>query len=170
MADVVQIARARADEVHTLSRLMQLYLHDFSEFAPFESPHGELGHDGIFAYPHLDAYWSEPNREPLLVHIAGRLAGFVLVNDWSALGRPVDFAIAEFFVARKYRRRGIGTEIARQVIGERPGRWEIAVLADNWPALAFWRRAIPAVHSGPVELIEGDGERWRGTIFRLTRS
>jgi predicted acetyltransferase len=167
MADIVRIERARDDEAPALARLMQLYLHDFSAFAPFDSPYGELGGDGLFAYPHLGAYWSVPRREPLLVRVSGRLAGFVLVNDWSASGLPVDFAIAEFFIARKFRRRGIGTKAARQVIGAREGQWEVAVLAVNGPALTFWRRALPAVHSGTIDVIESDSARWRGTIFRF---
>ena len=169
MADVVQIAPVGADEAETLARLLQLYLHDFSAFAPFESPYGEIGEDGSFAYANLPSYLSEPRREALFVRVRGRLAGFVLVNDWSASGRPVDYAIAEFFIARKYRRRGIGTEVVRQVIAARPGQWEVAVLSDNVPAVAFWRRALPAVHAGAIEVIDGDGERWRGPIFRLTR-
>jgi predicted acetyltransferase len=169
MTDVVQIAPVAADEAETLARLLQLYLHDFSTFAPFESPHGEIGEDGSFGYPNLASYLSEPQREALFVRVRGRLAGFVLVNDWSASGLPVDYAIAEFFIARKYRRRGVGTDVARQVIAARPGQWEVSVLADNVPAAAFWRRALPAIHSDAVDEIDGDGARWRGPIFRLTR-
>lgn len=170
MAGEVTVARARPEEAETLARLMQLYLHDFSELAPLESPFGELADDGLFAYPHLADYWTEPRREPLLVRASGHLAGFVLVNAWSASGRPVDFAIAEFFIARKYRRHGIGAEAVRQVIAARPGQWEVAVLAINKPALAFWRRALTAVHAGAVECAESRDGRWVGTIFRLTRS
>jgi len=167
MADVVQIVPVAADQAETLARLLQLYLHDFSAFAPLESPYGEIGEDGSFAYPNLASYLSEPHREALLVRVRGRLAGFMLINDWSASGRPVDFAIAEFFIARKYRRCGIGTETTGHVIGARPGQWEVAVLADNTPAMAFWRRALPAVHSGAIEVMDGDGDRWRGSIFRF---
>lgn len=163
----VHVERAQVDEAATLDRLLQLYLHDFSAFAPFKSPYGELADDGLFSYPHLGTYWSEPRREPLLVRVSIHLAGFVLINDWSASGRPVDFAIAEFFIARKYRRRGFGTEVARQVIAARPGQWEVSVLADNKPAVAFWHRSLPAIHSGAIEVIEGDGQRWSGPIFRF---
>ncbi|MFN3746265.1 MAG: GNAT family N-acetyltransferase [Hyphomicrobiaceae bacterium] len=167
MADIVQVRRARADEAPALARLMQLYLHDFSAFAPFDSRYGELDGDGLFAYAHLGAYWSEPRRELLLVRVSGRLAGFVLVNDWSASGLPVDFAIAVFFIARKFCRRGLGTEAARQVIAAREGQWEVAVLAVNEPALTFWRRVLPSAHSGAIDVIESDSARWRATIFRF---
>lgn len=169
MAEGVQVVRAQPSEAATLARLLQLYLHDFSEFAPLESPHGELADDGLFAYPHLASYWSELRHEPLLVRVSGRLAGFVLVNDRSVSGRPVDFVIAEFFIARKYRRRGIGTEAARQVIGARPGLWEVAVLAVNQPALAFWRRALPRIHSGKLDLVESHGEGWGARSFASAR-
>ena len=170
MAGDIQVGRASADEAAAVAQLMQLYLHDFSEFAPLDSSHGQLADDGFFFYPHLASYWSDPRREPLLVRVKGRLAGFVLVNDWPASGLPVDFAIAEFFVARKYRRRSIGTEIARQVIGARPGQWEVAVLAVNQPAIAFWRRALPQIHSGVIDVIESTSILGRHDLSPLGRS
>lgn len=164
----VQIARAAPDDAATVAQLMQLYLHDFSEFAAIGSAFGELADSGHFAYPDLSSYWRAPGREALLIRAAGRLAGFVLVNDWSASGRPVDFAIAEFFVARKYRRHGIGTEAARRILIDRPGRWEIAVAAYNDPALAFWPKALHSMKLGAMDVIESTGSRWTGTIYRLS--
>ena len=167
MDQVVEITAATTNEAATLARLMQLYLHDFSEFAPLDTLHGEMAANGRFDYPNLASYWSEAHREPLLLRVSARLAGFVLVNDWSASGRPVDFAIAEFFVGRKYRRNGIGTQAARQVIAARCGVWEVAVAAYNRPALAFWSKTLPSIHQGAREAIESNGSRWTGTIFRF---
>lgn len=163
----VTIDPARADESDGMAQLMQLYLHDFSQFAPLDSLHGEIGRDGRFAYPNLASYWSDSRREALLIRASGRLAGFVLVNDWSATGRPVDFAIAEFFVARKYRRHGVGTEAARQLLRSRLGTWEVPVAVYNQPALAFWSAALPAIHRGAIDSIASSGSRWDGTIFRF---
>ena len=52
---------------------------------------------------------------PFAVRADGHTAGFVLVNRWSALDQPLDYAVAEFFVLRKYRRAGVGTCSARGV-------------------------------------------------------
>src|SRR5260221_3470726 len=83
---------------------MQLYLHDFSEFAAIDSAHGDVDPEGRFANIWLDSYWQEAGRIPLLIRANDCLAGFALLNRWSALGWPVDHAMAEFFVLRKYRR------------------------------------------------------------------
>ena len=50
--------------------------------------------------------------------------------------------MAEMFVVRGQRRRGIGTEVAHQVWRRFPGAWEVRVMEANVAALPFWARAI----------------------------
>lgn len=148
-----------------LERLLQLYLHDFSEFAPRHTTYGEVGADGLFPYPPgLDPYWQAPDREPLLIRADGTVAGFALLNRWSALDRPLDWAVAEFFVLRKHRRAGVGTRAAHTMFLRHPGRWEVAVAAYNPAALRFWRHAAGSVPGGAEEH-PGDGRRWNGTVL-----
>jgi predicted acetyltransferase len=66
-----------------------------------------------------------------------RLAGFALVR----LGKP--HRVAEFLVLPKYRRHGLGTEAARQVLSRFHGEWITHEAPGNDAAVAFWRRAIP---------------------------
>ncbi|SDR60628.1 Predicted acetyltransferase [Rhizobiales bacterium GAS113] len=151
-----------------LEQLMQLYLHDFSQFAEIGSPHGELGEDGRFTYPHLASYWAEADRKPLILRVAGRLAGFALVNRRFVTGLTGDHAMAEFFIARKYRRAGIGSAAARRIFGHFPGRWEVAVAQYNPEALLFWRKAVASADRiGDVTEHVGDGKLWTGTILRF---
>lgn len=148
-----------------MERLLQLYLHDFSELAPRRSIYGEVDASGLFPYPPgLDGYRREPDREPLLIRADGAVAGFVLLNRWSALDRPVDRAVAEFFVLRKYRRAGVGTRAALQAFRDRPGRWEVAVASRNPAALRFWRHVAQALPGGASEH-PGDGRRWSGPVL-----
>jgi predicted acetyltransferase len=164
------VEQVTADEVlplkrrHVLDALMQLYQHDFSEHAPLNTSHGEVDENGRFDYRWLDTYWQEPGRVPLLIRADGRIAGFVLVNQWSALGRPLDHAIAEFFVLRKYRRARIGTRAAHLVFHHRPGRWEVPVASYNQAALAFWRGVVASLPQEAEERV-GDGQRWVGTVL-----
>jgi predicted acetyltransferase len=153
-----------ADRRHVLDSLMQLYLHDFSEHASLNTSRGEVDEDGRFAYRRLDTYWSEPGRVPLLIRAGGRIAGFVLVNQWSALDRPLDHAIGEFFVLRKYRRARVGTRAAHLVFRHMPGRWEVAVASYNQGALAFWR-SVAASLPREAEERAGDGQCWAGTVL-----
>ena len=163
----VELELIGPDGRETLANLFQLYTHDFSEHWAGTAD-GELQEDGRFApYPFLESYWSDPDRVPLLLRAAGRIAGFCLLNRHHHGASPVDWNVAEFFVVRKHRRGGVGTAAARQVFASRPGVWEVAVARRNTGALAFWRGAIdshPKVQ-GMHEL--ETASNWDGTVFRF---
>jgi len=163
----VTAVEAPAAQRLVLDRLLQLYKYDFSEFAPIGSPHGEVDAEGRFTYPSLESYWQDSGRIPLLIRADDHIAGFALVNQWCALGLPLDHAVAEFFVLRKYRRARIGTRAAMLIFRRYPGRWEVPVAWYNPPALAFWRHVTQAVAPGKVEELAGDGERWAGPVLRF---
>lgn len=133
-----QLIEARPEDQQTLANLLELYIHDFSEFHAVS-----IGLDGRFGYPKLPLYWSEPGRHAFLIKVDGNIAGFVLVERGSQVsGSASSWEIAEFFVLRGYRRRGIGSEIAQAVWRRFPGSWEIRVMRSNGAAFQFWERAI----------------------------
>ena len=117
-----------------MRRLLELNAYEFSAIDGHDiGPYGEYG------YPYLDHYWSgSDDRAALLFHVDDLLAGFALVR----LGRP--HQVAEFLMLPKYRRHGLGTEAARQVLSRFPGEWITHEVPGNDGAVAFWRRAIPA--------------------------
>lgn len=164
----LQITNVARCEKSMIARMLQLCLHDLSEFAKAGEPYGDVEGDGAFRYDHLDGYWSDSGREPLLFRIDGRIAGFALVNQWSASGLGTDRSMAEFFILRKYRRVGLGKYAAVEIIRQRPGRWEIPIADYNRPALIFWRSIVSTMEDFSHEKISGDGQRWSGTIWRLT--
>jgi predicted acetyltransferase len=164
---MVELERAGPERRETLANLFQLYTHDFSEQWAGERQ-GDLGEDGRFAaYPFLDSYWAEADREPLLIRADGKLAGFALINTFAHSGLPTDFSMAEFFVARKYRRSGVGLAAATEVIRARPGQWDIAVARRNLAAQPFWRRVAAAVAVGGIDELDRADERWNGLILRF---
>jgi predicted acetyltransferase len=134
----VAVIPAAREQERTLANLLELYVHDFSEFCELET-----GPDGKFGYPHLALYWSEAGRHPFLLKVDGKLAGLSLVRRGSQIsGDASVWDMAEFFVLRAYRRRGIGIAAAHQVWKQLPGRWEVRVMECNIPALYFWSNAI----------------------------
>jgi len=136
-----------------------LYTYDFSEFL-----HLGPGEDGKFGcFRDLSAYWREPGRYPFLTKVDGNLTGVVLVKQGSELsGRDAVWDMAEFFVVRGYRRRGIGTQIAQEVWRRFPGAWEVRVMETNIPARQFWERAIPEFTGDPIRTVkvEKNGQGW----------
>lgn len=79
--------------------------------------------------------------------------------------------MAEFFVVRGWRRRGMGTRAAHAVWRRFPGMWEVRVTQANVTAQPFWAGAIAiftgqAVH--PVD-VKKAGERWSLFSFESKR-
>ena len=128
-----------------LRNLIELYLHDASEFDP-----RDVNEHGLFGYRYVDHYWAEPGRWPFFIRVDGTLAGFALVREESGV-----FDMAEFFVLRRYRRQGVGEAAARQTFGRFPGLWQVRQLAANTAAIAFWRGVIGR-YAGDFEDATGD--------------
>jgi predicted acetyltransferase len=148
-----------------VENLFQFYVHDFADFSTERRV--ELQADGRFPpYPPLAAYWSEPGAEPFLIRADGQIAGFVLIDRRGHSGEPVDFNMGEFFVARHYRREGVGRLAALAAIQSRRGQWEIAVARRNTVAQAFWR-GVAKVAAPKIEEIDQDDDRWNGLILRF---
>ena len=155
----LEVISATAEQQTTLANLLELYAHDFSEFHRLE-----IGASGRFGYPSLPLYWSEPGRYPLLVKMGGSLAGFVLVKQGSEVsGNPTVWDMAEFFVLRGYRRRGIGTHVAHEVWRRFPGPWEVRVMQSNLSAHHFWECAIAAFTGEVIHpvTVEKRGKHWK---------
>ena len=100
---------------------------------------------------------------------SARLAGFVLMKRGSDVtGNTQVWDIAEFFVVRAYRRRGVGTQIAHDIWKRFPGAWEIRVMQANVAALNFWARAISIFTGEAIQSfgVEKDGDHWNLFSFQ----
>ncbi len=154
----LEVLRATEEERPILENLLELYIHDFSEFHSVY-----LGPDGKFGYPDLPLYWLEPDRHPFLARIDGDLVGFALVRQATPIyGDEAVCDIAEFFILRGIRRRGIGTELAQAIWSMFPGPGQVRVMQTNQRAQKFWASAI-AKHTGaPIQPVssEKEGELW----------
>jgi predicted acetyltransferase len=133
--DVVELVvrRVYRDAAPLLCRLLEFNAYEFSAIDG-----RDVGPDGEYGYDYLDLYWIEPDeRVALVFEVGGAIAGFALIR----LGSP--HQVAEFLVLPKFRRRGLGTEAARQVLSRWHGEWITYEVAENEQAVGFWRRAIP---------------------------
>jgi predicted acetyltransferase len=161
---MLQLEPALPEQSPILANLLELYAHDFSEFLPLE-----IGPEGRFGYKSLPLYWSEPNRYPFLIRFDGKLAGLALVKRGSELsGHHEAWDMAEFFVLRGCRRRGIGSLAAQQVWRRLPGLWEVRVMRSNAGAISFWKHAIADFMGKPVEPVcwDRDGTSWQLYSFQ----
>jgi predicted acetyltransferase len=163
----VSVTAAVRTQAALIQNLMQLYTHDFSEFWA-GTARGEVNAQGLFdPYP-LDEYWTCPNWGAMLIGCDRVLAGFCLVNDRTHSGLAAQRNMAEFFVLRKHRARGVGRIAAEIIFSRCPGLWEVAVARNNTHAHQFWRHTIRgSAKTSNVEELDLHSEQWNGPVLRF---
>jgi predicted acetyltransferase len=155
----ITVERPSRSDRDLIRRMMELYLHDFSEFDD-----SDLDEHGVFGYGDLDYFWFEKTHAAFIVRVDGHLGGFVLIDNEVMIDGNQQ-SISEFFVLRKYRRQGVGRKVAKWVFDEMPGKWEIRVIAANVPAQAFWREAISEYTGGRFDERAMADDDWTGPVF-----
>ncbi|MEO8605357.1 MAG: GNAT family N-acetyltransferase [bacterium] len=159
----IELCQATVADRQRLENLLELYAHDFSEIVG-----GAPDATGRFGYPGLDAYWREPGRVPYLLRADGKLAGFALIARGSQVsGDAAVFDVAEFFVVRGLRRRGVGLAAAHAVFASAAGEWEVRVMRRNAAAQPFWERAVASFSGGRFSSLEWRSPR--GSEVRVFR-
>jgi len=143
----VQLIKATLSDKDVIKNLMQLYIYDFSEFVACD-----VEKNGLFKpYPDLDDYWEEGNGKfPYIIQSGNKYAGFVLIR-YIRSGQQSYFSMAEFFVMKKFRRKGIGKLVAGIAFTLHKGRWEIYQKESNKPAQLFWTKVIGDFTKGQFE-------------------
>lgn len=142
-----------------IRRMMELYNYDFSEFE-----NSDLDEHGQFGYGDLDYFWFEPTHATFIVTVDAKLAGFVLVDNEVVIDGN-ERSITEFFVMRKYRRHGVGRQVAVEVFKRLPARWEVRVMQTNVPAQVFWRKVIADYTHGAYQEETFENDDWTGPVF-----
>ena len=134
----IEVYRAGSEDFVIVENLLEFYTYEFSE-----SNQIDVGPDGRFGYADLTDYWNLDGLHPYLMSIGSKLSGLALVQRGSVIsGSDHVWDMEEFFVMRKYRRRGYGSELTKRVWRLHPGEWEIRVLDTNRAALEFWSSAV----------------------------
>ncbi len=147
----ISLRRAAGADKPAIANLIQLYLHDMTDFMPFP-----VGVDGRFEYDFLDRFW----RYPYFIMSGDEIAGFALVIDECPLtGRKPCWFMAEFFVLRAWRGRGVGKAAFDRALAAHSGDWHVAVPHANRAAQAFWSRALAPRFRSPRD-IHFDGDDW----------
>lgn len=158
----VVLEEAGEKDSSVLDNMIQLYLHDFSEFE-----HEEIGADGRFkGWIEPDELFVEPRRV-FLIRSGSNIAGFAVMSEGGeALHDPEVESnwLEEFFILRAYRKRGVGEAAARELFTRFDGVWEVGEVRSNLGGIAFWRKIIERYTSGAYEEIEIEDDRWSGLV------
>jgi predicted acetyltransferase len=118
---------------------------------------GEVGHSEP---DQLGRWFADSTSFPLTILQSGAPVGFAMVGRGGpALGRPpVDYRMAEFFVARAQRRLGIGRSAVPLILDRFAGRWEITEYQRNPGAVKFWRQIVAQYTRGQYQERVVNGE------------
>jgi predicted acetyltransferase len=163
----IDVSLVPYEEKTILYNLIQLYRYDSSEFDGHV-----LNKHGLYLYKYLDHQWTEDYRRPFIVKVDGEIAGFALVS----LDVPKEYmklssaemtnTISDFFIMRKYRRRGVGKAVAATLLEQFRGTWEIRQTFANKNAYEFWKNVITKyMCNGSYQEEILQDERWSGPIF-----
>ena len=142
----VILERITRESATIFDNLFELYAYEFSEQMPLQ-----LKASGRFELTPGDAWWTREDHFGYLLKSGEELAGFALVRAGSRVtGTPDVMDVAEFFVVRGARRRGIGMSAAHALFSAFPRVWEVRVRRTNVAALEFWSRTAEAWVRQPV--------------------
>ena len=146
----IELRQVLLEDREILKNLLEKYDYEFSQYDK-----RDVNKLGLYGYQYLDYYWTEKNRWAYFVEVDGKLAGFIMVNDYSEVeNRKTDFVIAEFFIMHKYRCLGIGRKAFFKALDLHNGTWQLKRHPKNLPSVHFWNKVVAEYTKGNYEMIE----------------
>lgn len=134
------------DSASTLGNLFELYAYDFSEHMPLR-----IKATGRFELTPGDVWWTRDDHFAYFIKLRGELAGFALLRAGSRVtNAPEVMDVAEFFVLRSIRGKGVGRLAVHALFRAFPGAWEVRVRRTNVAAMRFWSRVAESWVRQPV--------------------
>lgn len=136
LPDNFSVRRIDQSSDAVLANLFEHYLYDMAEWFDLDT-----NIDGRYAYS-TASIWER--KLDVFFACAGELPiGFGIVGSAQTwIGEEETRDMHEFFVLRRYRRRGVGEAFASHIWDQYRVPWLVRVLQRNAPALPFWRRAV----------------------------
>lgn len=136
----IHLMPATLAEHSIIQNMGRFYVYDMSEHMGFE-PGWEIPADGLYECIDFKKYWTDSNAFPYLIYYNKELAGFVIV-DKKGSNNSIEFNMAQFFILRKFKNKGVGRYIAFECFNTYKGIWEVMVLPGNTGAYQFWQSII----------------------------
>jgi len=158
-----ELLLARENDLPVVLNLSRYYIYDMSEFMGWPCPE-----DGVLGG--CDEYftdWSANRNTPYIIRMDGELAGFTGV-----VYRETEQAnvVQEFLILRKFRRQGVGRQVAVELFERYPGNWVVEQLIENLPAVEFWRTVVNEYTGGQYAEAQYIAEWGEMNVLRFRNS
>jgi predicted acetyltransferase len=149
-------ARTNAGDLEWIESVYRDYLDDLGLLNTGIFPVlGEIGHREP---DHLQRWLVDRSATLLTILDNQQPVGFAMVARQTNASRAADFRMAEFFIERVSRRRGLGRSAVRLIFDRFAGRWEILEYSRNPAAVNFWRNVVSAYTRGDYRERSANGE------------
>ncbi|MGF6099031.1 GNAT family N-acetyltransferase [Pseudomonas sp. 18175] len=149
----VELIQTGPEEAELIRNLYQYYAYESSDW---EQEDVEV--DGRFYIhdEHLARYWQDPQWSANLLLVDGYIAGFLLIENSELPGIDA-LELADLFILKRYRRKGIGRAIASQVLCSGAANWLVRFYDQDEVSQAFWRTVLDNLPR-PVQSLELDDD------------
>ncbi|MCL2855823.1 MAG: GNAT family N-acetyltransferase [Defluviitaleaceae bacterium] len=164
----ISIDPVKAEEKFVFIQLMNLYDYDFTEFTD-----NDINPYGYYDNLYIDHLWTEDSRHGFFIRVDGKLAGFAIVRrnsdgNFSFVDDKTAHHINQFFVMKKYRRKGVGQFAAKAMFDKFRGQWEVCQMGNNTPARKFWKGVIAEYTQNKYAEHSNEAGDWVGFTFNNT--
>lgn len=149
----IQVVPVSIEEKEILKNLLEKYDYEFSQYDG-----RDVNALGLYGYDYLDHYWVEQNRYAFFIKVDGKLAGFVMINDYPEVVSDTQYTLSEFFVMHKYRKLGVGRHAAYHVFDKFKGKWQLKRHPKNLSSVYFWNAIVKDYTKGKYTFIEAHPE------------
>lgn len=145
----VELIQTGPEEAELIRNLYQYYAYESSDWEQ-----EDVEADGRFYIhdEHLARYWQDPRWSANLLLVDGFIAGFLLIEDSEVSGIDA-LELADLFILKRYRRKGIGRAIATQVLCSGEANWLVRFYDQDEVSQAFWRTVLDNLPR-PVQTLE----------------
>ena len=174
MAVSLRDANHASDDQRWIQHIYPEYLDELSDLTasstgvfPMFGEHGPRDAE-LFA-----RWFRDKNSHPILILENERPVGFALVSRplKAPAGAVPAYRLADFFIRRNFRRRGIGRVAATLIFSRFSGQWLVTETVGNHEAVTFWRKVLSTYTGGRYQERVADGEvRQSFDNSKLTRS
>jgi predicted acetyltransferase len=154
----IEIRTATADDQQPLSRMLELYQHDLSDIWD-----QDLDAHGLYGYQTDWYFCGRETSKAFVFLVAGKYAGAALVNTHCRL-KENTWWMAQFFVVKKYRGRGVGELAAQHIFDNIRGKWEVGQIKGNDQGLKFWTKVISRYTNAVYTAQHHSDEEFTGTL------
>jgi predicted acetyltransferase len=153
----LHIHRARDEDFPALQQLLELYQYDLSDIWL-----QDLDAEARYGFD-LTRHKQGTRSRAYIARLGEQYVGLALTAP-AIVTRTEGTWMEQFFILKRYRRTGAGRALARHVLLDNPGLWELGQMPGNALATAFWRAVVGELTGGQFKELQVTEGWWQGLV------